>query len=243
MNEYNYVIIDLEMCNIPKKRENGGVILHKEIIQIGAVFITSDFMITDSFSVYVRPRYGQLDPIITEITGITPDKLKKAPFVEEAIGKFCKWIGGRKVHILSWSDSDYRQIREEMSVKEIFQAKMTRVMEEWVDFQKCFGNMMGAKSQISLQNALAMVGLTPLGKNHDGFHDAYNTARLFLKLREQDRFVLHLDTLRSGANTIPDPEPWTWKRKIMSVFHGKEMADEFGWRQYLLKEEFKKRLQ
>ena len=52
-----YVVIDLEMCNVPgtMRKQYGW---RQEIIQIGAVLLDEDLNIVSKFNRYVRPQYG-----------------------------------------------------------------------------------------------------------------------------------------------------------------------------------------
>lgn len=56
-----YVIVDLEMCRVPKglKREKFGSA--SELIEIGAVLLDDAYEIEDRFKTYVSPEYGEID--------------------------------------------------------------------------------------------------------------------------------------------------------------------------------------
>ena len=53
-----YVVVDLEMCGVPKNKRKQYKNKH-EIIQIGAAVMDSDLNILDTFSQYVKPEFGQ----------------------------------------------------------------------------------------------------------------------------------------------------------------------------------------
>ncbi len=236
---YDYVIIDLEMCNVNRKWMNNGTVLHKEIIQIGAVIVDSSYHIIDTFSTYVKPVHGKIDHIITDITGIRQNMVKKAPLLQEAIGKLSRWIGPRRVIFLSWSNTDYHQMIQEMKAKKIRNRKMFKMMERWTDFQKSFDEMLGTRRQISLYDALEMAQIRPAGKAHDGLCDAYNTARLFVKIKRQSRFVPNLVPIRKEKTetVLPSLDPWTLKRRIRGILYGKETVTDTAWKQYLFRSE------
>ena len=56
-----YVVIDLEMCKVPKGFRRNTFGYSKELIQIGAVLLDETFDITDTFVTLVKPEYGLVD--------------------------------------------------------------------------------------------------------------------------------------------------------------------------------------
>lgn len=187
-----YLVLDLEMCMV-----KGGEIkkmkgMRHEIIQIGAVMLNASHHITDEFVTYVKPEYGKLDYFISKLTGIEERDLETAPTLRGALVKFVDWIGNRDVTILSWSDSDYHQMKDEMRVKKIKYHGIEQLLENWVDFQRSFDRMLGLERQYALKEAMEIGKLRPLGRMHDGLCDAYNTARLFAKIHRQAVFQLEL---------------------------------------------------
>lgn len=186
----NYLVLDLEMCMVKgaaKKKMRG---MKQEIIQIGAVMLNHENHIVDDYCTYVRPEFGKLNDFISGLTGITEDKLEAAPCLKTAIVEFAEWIGDRKVTVLSWSDSDYYQMIREMKVKKIKHHKIQDLFEEWRDFQKSFGDMLGQHKQYALEAAMQIGRIQPVGRMHDGLCDAYNTARLLAKIQRQSSFQL-----------------------------------------------------
>ena len=187
-----YLVLDLEMCMV-----KGGAIrkmkgMRHEIIQIGAVKLNASHHITDEFVTYVKPEHGKLDYFISKLTGIEERDLETAPTLRGALVKFVDWIGNRDVTILSWSDSDYYQMKDEMRVKKIKYHGIEQLLENWVDFQRSFDRMLGLERQYALKEAMKIGKLRPLGRMHDGLCDAYNTARLFAKIHRQAVFQLEL---------------------------------------------------
>ena len=61
-----YVVVDLEMCRVPKAQRK--LYRYKnEIIQIGAALMDSNLNVIDTFSEYVKPEYGFLDSFISKL--------------------------------------------------------------------------------------------------------------------------------------------------------------------------------
>ncbi len=101
-----YVVIDLEMCKVPKAFRCEEYGLSTETIQIGAVLLNERYEVVKKFNTYVRPSYGRLDSFIHRLTGIDKADIYTAPGFEEAFENFLDWIGEEGVSCVSWSDTD-----------------------------------------------------------------------------------------------------------------------------------------
>lgn len=198
----HYLVIDLEMCMVKgsaKKKMKGE---KQEIIQIGAVMMDQKHRIIDEFSSFVKPEYGKVDEFIENLTGITQDVVDQAPILRSVLMKFADWIGERQATVLSWSDSDYHQLQNEMRVKKIKHHKIQDLLDGWVDFQRSFDQMLGLKNQYALEDAMNISRLQAMGRMHDGLCDAYNTARLFIKVHRQSAFSFELVPICEYAEQV-----------------------------------------
>jgi len=211
-----YVVIDLEMCRIaledyPNDKNDKKIKSDKidkndkkfsrrgtEIIQFGAVLLDEKYKILDGFNRYVKPRLGELDEFITELTGITEDKLKDASGLEEVLEDFAAWIPDGEISMVSWSKNDKRQISLEMKKKEIENPKIKECLRHWIDCQKIFAEKVGTIRCYSLSDAVASCGIELVGQEHDGYYDAYNTGLLFGKLMLSPDIELDLSKLKSN---------------------------------------------
>ncbi len=185
-----HVVVDLEMCKIPKGFRTREYHWSEETIQIGAVLLDDDYNIIDKFNTYVSPRMGRLDSFITRLTGIKVEDVIDAPDMEEALNMFTEWIPKEDVEIVSWSETDQKQIQHEMEGKMIENVRMTELLENWNDCQKTFSIKMNNVRRYSLSEALIATGIYPEGQEHDGYYDAYNTALLFKKIETEDELQL-----------------------------------------------------
>ena len=111
-----YVVVDLEMCRVPKSNRTANFKWSMELIQIGAVMLNEDYEIIDQFMTYVKPQYGRLTSYIEKLTGITHQDLVNAPTTEEGIEKFFNWIPNDSV-VIQWSESDKYQFNHERLLK------------------------------------------------------------------------------------------------------------------------------
>ena len=184
-----YVMIDLEMCNVP--RGTRGFDYKKEIIEIGAVLMDEGCEIIDNFCTLVKPEFGWVDDFIEKLTGIKQKDLRNAPSLEEAIKDFIEWLPAEEVVPISWSLSDKKQFTIEMTLKEIINYRIESMMCNWIDCQPMFASKMGNNRCYKLSEALIASDIITEGRDHDGLVDAYNTALLYKKMVMEPEFKLN----------------------------------------------------
>ena len=129
-----YVVIDLEMCKVPKGFRRNTFGYSKELIQIGAVLLDETFDITDTFVTLVKPEYGLVDSYIENLTGISREDTNNAPNTIEAINSFLEWLPEDAI-LVSWSDNDEHQLRKEIKGKNINIERLNSLLNNWVDCQ------------------------------------------------------------------------------------------------------------
>ena len=180
-----YVVFDLEMCKVPKhiKTEN----LHMEIIEIGAVLLDEAYKEVDSFKTYIKPEYGFVDNFIEKLTGITIAETKNAPETKKALEMFAEWIPDDAV-LVTWSENDEHQLRKEMEYKNIDIPKLNKLLDEYIDSQLDFSDIMDSERQYSLYEALVLGDIDFDEDIHDALVDARNTALLFAKMETEEEF-------------------------------------------------------
>ncbi len=193
-----YVVVDLEMCKVPKEKRLSFK-WPSETIQIGAVLMNDRFEITDKFNSYVKPEYGNLEHFISQLTGITAQDLKGAPLMEEALKAFLLWVPKDSI-IVSWSDSDLLQVKHEVEFKKIECERMDDLCERWVDAQKLFSEKINDERPYRLSDALLMTDILQEGKEHDGLVDAINTAKLYAKMMTETK--LEIKHYSQNARTV-----------------------------------------
>lgn len=183
-----YVVIDLEMCNVPKSKQKlCGC--KNEIIEIGAVLIDDSLEITDNFKTFVSPEYGILDSYISRLTGIKAQNLKGAPVFSVALDMLLKWIPEGAV-VVTWSDSDEKQIRTEANRKGISFPVLDTVFKDTVDCQAAFSKEINSSRAFRLSDALNIACVEYDEHLHEAYADAYNTALLFIKMKKESPLKL-----------------------------------------------------
>ena len=185
-----YVIVDLEMCNVPKGIKRDTYNWRNELIQIGAVVVDESLNITDEFMALVSPEFGAIDNFIEKLTGISRKAVQGAPKVKEALELFVNWLPSDAV-LVAWSENDENQIRKEIEAKNILVEGLDDYLDTWVDCQKTFGEKMNAQKKYKLSEALIIADIDYDEGEHDALVDAKNTAQLFVKMEREPVLVLN----------------------------------------------------
>lgn len=198
----NYVIVDLEMCNVPQAVRQKGYQFRNELIQIGAVLLGDDLEIADTFVSYVAPEYGVLDEYIELLTGITNRDLQGAPHLKEALQSFLDWLPADAIPV-SWSMSDEKQIRKEVEFKNLVFDGLEQYLDRWIDCQKTFAERMHTEKRYKLSEALIIADIDLEDGEHDALVDARNTALLFAKMQREPSLKLNPYYISEGADSAP----------------------------------------
>ena len=83
-----YVVLDLEMCGVPKARRRKEYHWATEIIEIGAVLLDENYDVIDSYKSYVKPDIGIIDTNIEMLTGIRKNMVQNAPGIRKVLENF-----------------------------------------------------------------------------------------------------------------------------------------------------------
>ena len=186
---HSYVIIDLEMCHIPKRLKPHNFICNNELIQIGAVLLSDNLEIKDSFMTYVSPSFGVIDTYIEKLTGLTETNIKNAPKFDTALQNFLSWLPSN-VTLVSWSNNDELQIKKEAESKNINLEDLNAHISKWIDCQENFSNKMNTTKKYKLSEALIISDIDYKDGEHDALIDAQNTALLFAKMESEPDLIL-----------------------------------------------------
>lgn len=176
----NYIVLDLEW-NQPfdmKSMVKKPVMLHGEIIQIGAVKLDDNYHILDTFKIMVSPKhYTKMHKTVTKLTGIKTEDLQYGFQFPVAFKYFSKWCGD-EFAFLTWGPDDIEMLRDNMILHEMDL--------EWLpntyNIQVIFDDQVSKKKrQISLSDAMEKLG-EPALEAHDALNDAKNTVCVCLHL-------------------------------------------------------------
>ncbi|MEE1455058.1 MAG: 3'-5' exonuclease [Ellagibacter isourolithinifaciens] len=175
------IVVDLEFTPVDKGAKTRK--FKYEIIQIGAVRVSSDGEIKDSFSSFVKPEYTKsIAYAVQELTGIRMCNLTSEDTLEQILEKFREWVGSKPTRFVAWSETDLKQLNAETEKKNIpFHEKG----ERWLDLQKVYPRFMevGNGRQIALCAAANWCGIEPSKEDlHGALYDARVTAELLKNL-------------------------------------------------------------
>lgn len=189
----NHLVIDLEMCKVPRNYRGTRYKYGYEVIQIGAVLMDEEFREIDTLSQFVHPIHGVIDRFISSLTGIQQRQVKKAPELEAALLRLLDWLGDREYKVYAWSETDYQQLQHEMEQKQIEEDRIADFMNpsRWIDYQRVFGERYHFTHSVGLEEALVLAKIEAEGRFHDGLCDASNTGRLIAVLEQNPDYELH----------------------------------------------------
>ena len=136
-----YIVLDLEMCDVPSGEKREIFDSPKELIQIGAVMLDSEYNIIDHFDMFVKPEYGSITPSIQNLTGISPKDVQNALTADKALEMLEKWIPENSI-LVTWSDNDVKQLDDELYFKDICLMKLYNYLDNYIDCQEIFSEKM-----------------------------------------------------------------------------------------------------
>lgn len=181
-----YVVLDLEW-NIPEHRNRlvkEPIVLHGEIIQIGAVMLNEKLEEIGSFEAKVYPEfYKRVDRKIEELTGITDKDLENGLPFTEAINNFRNWCGDDGI-LLTWGPCDVQMLEDNLIIHDMDYSWIPEDFDAQLmfDFQETMEDR-----NYSLDYAVYYFGIRGI-KAHDALNDARDTAAVIRKL-DLDDFI------------------------------------------------------
>lgn len=183
-----FVALDLELTHAP-----GG-----KIIQVGAVIADTQTMkIDETFDWLVNP-HEPLSTDIMELCKLSQSQVDGAPELEEVLWRFWAIVGGKPV--MAWGDDvDWLCTASEPYADMRLLQHMQRM--ERLDLRAMCAFMRQAlptndgRKRGGLVPTLENFGLKFYGRQHDAMWDAYNTARLGLRLLDVNRRGLAVEVL------------------------------------------------
>ena len=161
----NYIVLDMEWNQpwpgSPSAKKVLPVHIRGEIIQIGAVRVTEEQLVTDEFQVLIKPKYyRRLNRRVSKLTGIKEEQLREEGigFVD-AMEQFRAWCG-EDIIFLTWGFDDIGILQENLRLFNL----ETAWTDRWYNAQK------------ALKTAMEMFEIQPTRPAHDALGDAYHTA-------------------------------------------------------------------
>ncbi len=175
MNYNRIVCFDLEMCCWNDERaKNTG-----EIIEVGLAEIDlKSGEVVKRAQYFVKPEVDEVSLFCAELTGITPRKIEKQGRpLASVLKSMVKNFGGNNKIYAAWGHDD-SVLRAECEAK-----GLDMPFSEYLNMATLFAIHQRVKSpRFGHRTAMDMLDLEWEGRHHSGFADAYNLARLALKI-------------------------------------------------------------
>lgn len=158
----------------------------QEIIEIGAVKLSEQGDIDDTFQMMVKPTlYHKMHPKIRQKTKITMDQLETGMLFAEAVEAFREWIGTEEPVMGSWGRDDHQEFLRNCK----FHGLETYWFQRHVDIQKlCMKYFASPRGhQVGLKKAVEHFDIQLNNSFHKALHDAIYTAHVYRALRDADQ--------------------------------------------------------
>ena len=181
-----YVVVDLEWNQYPRWMRTpvsaSGVVMPHEIIQIGAVKVTQDFRVLDTFSVGVRlPGRRKLSKHVARVIQKTQADIDRGLDFPVAYQMFTDWCGGAE-RFITWGGDDLRVLQRNLA----FYRLPAQNPAQWFDAQLIYARqILGSRIQTALAKAAETLGVEDGLTHHDALNDAYITVGVCAKLDMQ----------------------------------------------------------
>ena len=153
--------------------------LRGEVIQIGAVKLDKNLKVCGSYQIIVKPKYfKKLHKHVSELTGISQDKMDRGVSLPEAAESFRRFCGD-DFAFLTWGPDDIPMLKENFNVHSLDSSWLDRVY----DLQLIFARQTeDSKKQRSLEFAMEHFEIPQTLRAHDALNDAYFTALVAMRL-------------------------------------------------------------
>lgn len=178
-----YIVMDMEwnqaMSSQSAVFNKLPIHLRGEIIQIGAVKLTEDFLPGEEFQIDIKPVFfKKMHYKVEKLTGIDKERLEFAPGFKEAFAKFREWCG-EGATFLTWGCDDKPVMEQNIIVHDLDWDWIDR----WINLQVIYNLQTEAgRNQTGLSIAMEHFGIEQTRVAHDALGDAYNTALVCSKL-------------------------------------------------------------
>ncbi len=177
----NYIILDMEW-NQPYggvKLVKTPVVLHSEIIQIGAVKTDENFNYIDKIKIAVRPKYYKhMNPHVQKITGITSAQLTSGETFPQAFKRLSAWCG-EEFRFITWGFDDVGVLSDNLALHGLNPSYGS----DYINLQLIYNRQVNSEHlQCALSTAAESLEIPVDVQVHDALNDAYLTYEICTKL-------------------------------------------------------------
>lgn len=226
----NYIILDLEWNQAVNAARmiRTPVMLHGEIIQIGAVKTDDKFNIIDKIKINVRPKYYKImNSHVEKLTGITQSQLTVGETFPQAFRRFRAWVeGGAKApeefRFITWGFDDLGVFADNLTLHGLDPS----FGSDYINLQLIYNRQTNSEHlQCALSTAAESLGIPLDVQCHDAFNDAYLTWELCRKLdmalglAEYSEYVAALPTplVKDAVQDVRDLKKMLFDRRVVEI--------------------------
>lgn len=177
----NYIVLDLEWNQCPYGKDREDPRLPFEILEIGAVKMTGEKEIADTFNETICPVvYKQLHFRTREIVDYQMEDLKKSRKFPEVIRDFFSWCGEDYI-LCTWGPSDLPELQRNLDYYGLENPLPKPLI--YYDVQKLFSILYeDGKVRRSLEHAVEAMRIEKTNPFHHAFDDTYYTAEVMMQM-------------------------------------------------------------
>lgn len=194
-----YIVYDLEFNQDLSDRKLTKCFF--EIIQIGAVKLDSDLNKLAEFNRYVKPTvYKNINPFITELTGITAEQLQHEKPFPEVYEDYIHFIGEGQTVFCIWGMSDIKELFRNVEYLKLNQQLLSRL---FINLQPYVAKQIDLppRKLPQLKSTVEAMDIPMVDEFHNALHDARYTSEIFKKLDRSSIVPKYYDP----AYIIPRP--------------------------------------
>ena len=219
----NYIILDMEWNQAinPSKIVRTPVVLHGEVIQIGAVKTDESFNFLDKIKINIRPKYyKQMNPHVEKITGITSLQLTAGETFPQAFKRFSEWCG-EDFRFITWGFDDVGVLADNLTLHGLDPSYGS----DYINLQLIYNRQVKSEHlQCALSTAAETLGIPLDVQVHDALNDAYLTFEvckmldMTLGLAEYSEYAAAVPTLlfKDAVNNVADSKQMLNDKRVTS---------------------------
>jgi DNA polymerase III epsilon subunit-like protein len=170
-----------------------------EIIQIGAVRLDCNLNETGTFRRFVKPViYPEINPYVTELTGITTEQLCQEEPFPEVCKEFAGFAGDGPVYCV-WGMADMRELYRNIEYHKLDPKLLSKRYINLQPYTALHFNL-SQKKLMKLKTVAELLSIPLVYDFHDALNDALYTAEIFRRINKDSvrsrRYDPEQDTVR-----------------------------------------------
>lgn len=181
----NYIVLDLEWNQGEYSKEQGEKSLNFEIIEIGAIKLSSEKKMISEFSELIKPSvHKQLHFVARKLVHLQMEQLETGKPFAEVMNRFLDWCGDDYI-FCTWGPTDLTELQRNMKYYDM--EPLFNGPARFLDVQKLYSLAYeDGKERSSLETAVNMLEIEKDIPFHRAFGDAYYTAKVFCEIKDAE---------------------------------------------------------